>query len=143
MHSSIMRNGRSLTVCRGGGVLPAGGVSPCPGGFSLPVGSPCPGGGGVLPAQRVSLPRGLPARGDLLAHSGFSLPRGILPARWFSPPKGGSPGVSLPGGLPARGVLPTKGFSLPGGLPTGGSPHPGGSSCWKPPVDRITDTSKT
>ena len=68
MHSSRMRTGRSLTVCRGGalpigGSLPGGfpaGASPCP------WGSPWPGG---LPAQG-----GLLARGVSLPGVGFSLP---------------------------------------------------------------------
>ena len=63
MHSSRMRTGRSLTVCRGGlslsgGPCPGGfpaGASPCPWGVSLPGGSPCP-GGVSLPGVGFSLP---------------------------------------------------------------------------------------
>ena len=76
IHSSRMRTGRSLTVCRGGfswqagfclpGVLPAGGVLPARG-VSLPGGSPCR---GVLPAGGFSLPEGgLPAGGVCLRHA--------------------------------------------------------------------------
>ena len=102
MHSSRMRAGRSLTVCRGG--LPVQrGVSLSRGG------SPCPEGG--LPVQRgVSLPGGgSPCRGG-----GLSLPRGVLLAGggvlsaggWDSPCPGG---FSLPwGDSPCLG-----GFSLP------------------------------
>ena len=70
MHSSRMRTGRSLTVCRGGGFSLAPGGSPCRG--SLPA----PGG---LPAL------GSPCRGV------FSLPGGVSPYRGVSIPGGGSP----------------------------------------------------
>ena len=72
MHSSRMRTGRSLTVCRGGFSLPGGfpargvslvgGVSPCLGGSPCQGGSPCPGG---VPAGGFSLPGGV---------GGYSLP---------------------------------------------------------------------
>ena len=69
MHSSRMRTGRSLTVCRGGFSLPEGGLPA--GGFSLLVGSPCQGGfslpGGVLLAGGGSPYWGVSLRG------GFSL----------------------------------------------------------------------
>ena len=115
MHSSRMRTGRSLTVCRRGS--PCQGGSPCPGGVSLPGGLLAR---GVLPARGVLLPRGSPW-GGLLAR-GVSLPGGGPPC-WGGLLARGSP---CQGGLPAGGGLPARGVSLPE----------------TPPVDRITDTSK-
>ena len=91
MHSSRMRTGRSMTVCRGGllaGGSPCWGVSLPGGGFFLPGGFPCQGG---LPARGVSPLGGPPCQGGL-------------------PARGGSHcrGVSLRGDLPARGVLPAR-----------------------------------
>ena len=122
MHSSRMRTGQSLTICRGG-VSCHGGASPCqrvslPGGL-LARGPPCR---GYLPARGVSLLGGTPCQGG-------SPWKGGSPCRGH-PSQGGLPGrgASLPeGGLPARGVLPAWG-GLPAGDPL--------------PVDRITDTSK-
>ena len=101
MHSSRMRTGRSLTVCRRGG-------------------SPCQGG---LFARGVSLlggflPGGLPARG-VLRTRGVSLPGG-------SPCWGGSPcqgGLLARGGSPCRGGLLAR-WDLPAGgvLPAGDPP---------------------
>ena len=86
MHSSRMRTGRSLTVCRGG--------SPCPGRPPCQGGSPCQGG---LLARGASLPGGLLARGVSLP-GGVLLPGGCLLAG----------GVSLPGGPPCRGGSPCR-----------------------------------
>ena len=121
MHSSRMRTGHSLTVCWGGGVLPAGG-SPCPGGL----------GGFSLPRGRgASLPEGVSLPGGLSLLGGFSLPGEGLPAGG-SPCWGASPYWGV--GLPARGVRgsPCRGVSLPRG-----SPGPE-----TPPVNRITHTCK-
>ena len=112
MHSSRMHTGRSLTVCRGGGLvawgsLPAGG-SPCQGIRGSPCGgSPCR-DDWVSPSRGVSLPRGVTLLGGLPAHGGcpcwgVSLPRGSL----------------CPGGLLARGVS-LLGGSLPRSLPARG-----------------------
>ena len=129
MHSSRMRTGRSLTICRG---------------VSLPWGASLP--GGVLPAE------GPPCQGVLTA-KGVSLLGGLLargpPCLGGSPCQGGLlvRGVSLVGGLLARGVSLLGGwgwFSLPGGSPCQGGLLAGGgfSLPETPPVDRITDTSK-
>ena len=80
MHSSRMRTGRSLTVCRGGGVLPAGGV-PCP--WGLP-------GGGVSPLPgRVSLPGGFSLSGGCSCPGGSPCRGGVwggTPCRRPPPP---------------------------------------------------------
>ena len=119
MHSSRMRTGRSLTVCRevGGGGSPSWGVS-LAGGCLL--------AGGLLP------------RGCLLGGVSFSGEGGLL---------GG--GVSLAGGSPWQGCLLggvsfPGGASLGGLLHRGGGSPSGGwvSLRQTPPVDRITDTSK-
>ena len=91
MHSSRMRTGRSLTVCRsllpgGGGGVPAQGGT-CPGGCTCPE--------GVVPARRgVYLPGGVPARGVYLprgvpAQRGGTCPGGVYV------PRGSAPGGAL------------------------------------------------
>ena len=90
MHSSRMRTGRSLTVCRGEGFsLPRGGdggllagVSPCLGG--LPAGGPLARGGGSPCPGGFSLPGGGGGSSPCLVGEGGVLPawrgRGALPA---------------------------------------------------------------
>ena len=86
MHSSRMRTGRSLTVCCSllpGGVLPAGGGSPCQGGlpglggFLPDLGGGLPGPGGVC-LVRGGLPGlgGLPGPGEVCLVWGVCLVRG-------------------------------------------------------------------
>ena len=122
MHSSRMRTGRSLTVCRGGGSSPCRGVSLL-GGVLLAQGEGVSLLGGVLPAGGYPCQGGLLARGVSLP-GGFSLLGGLLA-------KGGllaGGGLPAGGGSPCLGGLPARGVSLPETPP--------------PSVDRITDTSK-
>ena len=90
MHSSRMRTGRSLTVCResasGGVCVCSGEVCVCLGGVSAPGGMSAPGG--------VSAPGGLGG-----CSSGVSAPGGCL--LW---------------GMSARGVVCSRGWSALGGV---------------------------
>ena len=101
MHSSRMRTGRSLTVCRGGGLI-MGGCASFLGG--LPAGGAPLGGEGLL-ARGVSLPGGVSLLGGLLQ-------------------EGGTEGAFFQGGLLAGGGASfwRWGASFLGGTPSGDPP---------------------
>ena len=96
MHSSRMRTGRSLTVCRsvlpeGGGVSAPEGVVVCSCGECPLLGGICSGGGGCL------LPGGCLLQGGLLW--------GVVYSGGVSAPGGSAlGGVSAPGGVCSWGV---------------------------------------
>ena len=105
LHSSRMRTGRSLTVCRGGGVPPSGRGCPRLGGL-LPRGVP--------PSWGVSFPRGCLFLGGLPPRGGGFLSQGDASFQ----------GGLLPGGCPLQGI------SLWGVPIFRGSPSQGGASLW-------------
>ena len=115
MHSSRMRTGRSLTVCRSQ-LLPGGVCLLWVGGLSAPggVGGSAPGG---LEGS---------GQGGCLLLGGYLLPGGLVP------------GVSGPGGSGLGGVCYWGGLVPGDGIPacTEADPPP------PPPVDRITDACK-
>ena len=122
MHSSRMRTGRSLTVCRS--LLPRGGVC-CGGGCLLP-GVSVPGGvcsGGSAP-RGVSAPGVSAPRGCLLL-GGCLFPLGCL--LW---------GVSAPGRCLLRGCL------LWGGVCSRGAGILACTEADTPPVNRMTNRCK-
>ena len=134
MHSSRMRNGRSLTVCRG--VPPSGGGSPS--GVSLAEGVSLAGGaffggwGRGISFQGVSLAGGSPWQGASfwgVSFQGVSFLGGLLP--WVS--LVGSPwqgGLLCRGGIPACTEADPQGGLLPWGLLGRGVSLAGGASFW-------------
>ena len=137
MHSSRMRTGCPLTVCRG--VPPYGGGSPS--GGLLGRGVPPSGDGGGGPFLGGLLGRGSPWQG--VSFQGVSLAGGVLGKG--SPWQGVASqhalrqtpwGGLLLGGSPWQGSPWQGGASFPGGLlprgsPSGGSPWQGG---WHPSI---------
>ena len=141
MHSSRVRTGRSLNVCRSL-LLKGGGLDLIPLNFPFRCG---PGSDppqfppwvwawrGVPPSWGVLLPRG-PTYGGSPCR-GVSLPWGVsfwgglllgVPPSW-GPPSGGVPpswAISLPGGASFLGGLLQGGVSLLGGSPCQGSLPP-------------------